>query len=204
MCSVLIFFPDNSVNDASWLILKKEVQGANIFLDYICSTILKPRPDPYKNFVDNALGWTLCQRIELLKSVVDPWQFGTAPDPYGTAYLRIRIPLFSSVSDKMPTKIKVFFKAFLLITFGRYIYFSFRRSHTIVEMKFFLTFFVCWWNDPDPYKIMTDPVPEGPKNIRIRIHNTVSDNSVLVFSLGMFLIRSSIRYADPYPHPGDP
>jgi hypothetical protein len=39
MCSVLLFFPDNFVNDASWLIPKKKVQGAKIFLDLFCGRI---------------------------------------------------------------------------------------------------------------------------------------------------------------------
>jgi hypothetical protein len=46
------FFPDNFVNDASWLILKKKVQGAEIFPDYIFfafeSTVRNARLDPCK------------------------------------------------------------------------------------------------------------------------------------------------------------
>jgi hypothetical protein len=42
-------------------------------------------------------------------SVVDPWRFAKDPDPrIRTADLRIRILLFSSVADKMPTKNKFF------------------------------------------------------------------------------------------------
>ncbi len=37
-----------------------------------------------------------------------------------------------------------------------------KRSHKIVEIKVFLTFFACWWRDPDPHKIITDP--GGPKS----------------------------------------
>jgi hypothetical protein len=37
-----------------------------------------------------------------------------------------------------------------------------KRSHKIVEIKDFLTFFFRW-KDPDPYKIKRDPDPGDPK-----------------------------------------
>ncbi len=39
-----------------------------------------------------------------------------------------------------------------------------KRSHKIVEIKVFLTFFACWWKNSDPYKIMSAPDPGGQKH----------------------------------------
>jgi hypothetical protein len=37
----------------------------------------------------------------------------------------------------------------------------FLKSGKKVEIKVFIaTFFACWWKDPDPYKIITDPDPQ--------------------------------------------
>jgi predicted neutral ceramidase superfamily lipid hydrolase len=62
-------------------------------------------------------------------------------------FVRFRIIVFSSLADKMPTKIS-FFKSFLLTTFeGTRTFTSFfrnkksKRSHKIVEIKVF--FFAC-------------------------------------------------------------
>ncbi len=69
------------------------------------------------------------------------------------ALLRIRILLFSSLPDKMPTKKNVFFlQVFLLITL-----------HQFSKAK---TFFACWWKDPDPvlYKIIMDLDPGAQKH----------------------------------------
>jgi hypothetical protein len=50
-------------------------------------------------------------------SVVDPLHFGTDPiSRIRTTDLRIQILLFPSVADKMPKKICVFFKVFVLIS----------------------------------------------------------------------------------------
>ncbi len=74
-----------------------------------------------------------------------------------------------SVADKMPTKYKFFLKQVFCLLFFKGCFTSVfidkksKRSHKIVEINFFLTFFACWWKDPDPYKIMTDPDPGGPK-----------------------------------------
>ncbi len=71
----------------------------------------------------------------------DPYHWLTDPDP------------FPSVADKMSTKNNkyIFSKFFCLLDFWRYIYIN------------FFTFFACWWRDPDPNKIMTDPDPVGQK-----------------------------------------
>ncbi len=100
---------------------------------------------------------------------MDPWHFGTDLDPrIRTTDLwirkRIRILLFSSVADKMPTE--NFF--LLLITFSGTFTSVFndkksKGSHKIVEIRVFLTCYTCWQKDPDPYKIMTDPDPGGLK-----------------------------------------
>jgi|LakMenEpi03Aug12_release.lakeMendotaPanAssembly.Ray.scaffolds.fasta_scaffold163887_1 hypothetical protein len=89
-------------------------------------------------------------------SVVDPCNFGIDPDPrIHTTHLRIRIRiwlrilLFSSVADKIPTRIS-FLQSFLLITLWRYIYISFHRwkvkknSQNRINQDFSY-FFALWW-----------------------------------------------------------
>jgi hypothetical protein len=107
-------------------------------------------------------------------SVVDPWHFGTDPD------------LNSDIEScffhqwlKMPIKNKFFPKLFCLLLFegsqGTFTWVFIdkksKRSHKIVEIKVFLTFFACCWKDldpdPDPYKIMTDP--DGPKTVVLAV-----------------------------------
>ncbi len=68
-------------------------------------------------------------------------------------------------------KISFCFQSYLLITFWRLIYISFRRQKVIKKQKLlkfsFFFFFCCWLKDlhsgplPDPYKVMKDP--GGPK-----------------------------------------
>ncbi len=79
------------------------------------------------------------------KSVVDPWHFGTDPDP-GIRASNHWVLLFSSLTFKTPTK-NYFF---LLITLWRYIYIIFlglkviKKSQNTVEIKIFLAIFA-WW-----------------------------------------------------------
>jgi len=69
----------------------------------------------------------------------------------------------------MPTKNKffqIFFAYyFLKVRSSVFIDIKSKRSYNIVEIKVFLLFFSCLWKDPDadPYKIMTDMDPGGPK-----------------------------------------
>ncbi len=88
---------------------------------------------------------------------------------------RIRILLFSSVADKMPTKKKFFFfsKPFCLLLFEGPTFTSVfkdkksKRSKIIVEINVFLTFFACWWKDPDPVGPVTygtDPADPDPQH----------------------------------------
>jgi hypothetical protein len=68
------------------------------------------------------------------------------PDPrIRITDLRIRILLFSLVADKIATKIS-FFEFFCLLIFkGTSVFIDkkSKRSHKIVEIKVFLTFFPC-------------------------------------------------------------
>ena len=76
---------------------------------------------------------------------MDPWHFGTDPDPrIRSTDLRIRI-----LPIRQWLKKKFFFLSFLLITFWSYIYISFidKRSK----------------RSPDAYKKMMDPDPGGLK-----------------------------------------
>jgi hypothetical protein len=86
-----------------------------------------------------------------------------------------------SKADKMPTK-KLFiskFFALLLLSVHFLSVFIDKKSKKSKNSgtQGFSYFFACWRKDPDPdvdpYKIMTNPHPGGPKNKRIlRIHNT--------------------------------
>ncbi len=112
-------------------------------------------------------------------SVVDPWHFGTDPDQgiRTTDFrIRIRLLLFSSVADKMPTK-KKFSNFFCLPYYFLKVHLHQssnikkvkKRSHKIVEIKGFLT---SSGSRSRSIIICTDPDPGGPSRIRIRIHNT--------------------------------
>ncbi len=155
--------------------------------------------DKVNNFLHNfsLVRWTDEFDISFILNqyVVDPWHFGTDPDPrIRTPVLwvriRIRIVPFSSVGDKMPTN-----KFFCLFVFEGYIFtsvFTFRdkkskRSHKKVEIKVFLTFFACWWKDPGPYKIMTDPDPGGPKT------NSSGSTTLFCFKLWWGKIESDTK-----------
>ncbi len=90
----------------------------------------------------------------------DPYHWLTDPDP-----------VFSSVTDKMPTKNKFFPKVYcLLISEGTgtltsvFIDKKSKRCHKILEIKVFLTsLLVMEGSDPGADKIMTDPDLGGPK-----------------------------------------
>jgi hypothetical protein len=80
----------------------------------------------------------------------------TDPDPViRTTDLRILILLFSSVADKMP-KISCFFFKGCFYVLEVHLHPSTKmksqKEVKIVEIKVFLTFFACWWKDPDTYK----------------------------------------------------
>ncbi len=102
-------------------------------------------------------------------SVVDPWHFGTEPDPRirtTDLWIRIRILLFSSVAFKMPTKKLVFFLGFLLMTFWRNctctsVFKDIKswRSHKTVGIKVFLTFLL----DDGRIRIRTNNDVSGPR-----------------------------------------
>ncbi len=105
-------------------------------------------------------------------SVVHPWHFGTDPGLRSTTYLRIQIwiwiLLFSVLSPQWLTRCqqKIIQKYFCLLLFDDTltsvsIYKKSKRRQKIVGIKVFLTSVACWWKDPDPYKIMTDPDPGG-------------------------------------------
>ncbi len=122
------------------------------------------------------------------------YESGSADD------LRIRILLFSSEADKMPTKNNFFFfKFFCLLLFGSVFTSAFKvkRIHKIVEINVFLYFFACWWKDPD----RTNNGSSGSgrtKNIRIRIHNTdfgKHGKSVFVF---LIFILSCFKYKEKF------
>ncbi len=108
-------------------------------------------------------------------SVVDPWHFGTGPDPrIRTKDIQIRIRIWILLFWLWLTRCqqkKVFFQVFLLITFWSTFTSVFKdkkskRHYKIVEVKVFLTFLAWWWKDLDPCKIMTDPDPGDPKTYR--------------------------------------
>ncbi len=66
------------------------------------------------------------------------------------------------------------------------------KSHKTVEISGFLTLFALWQKDTDPYKVMTDPDPRGPKpsvpgRIQIRIRNIAWLNE-------FFCINTRVRY----------
>ncbi len=76
--------------------------------------------------------------------------------------MRIWILLFSSLTFKMPTKMKLILSVFLLINYWRYISSFFKdkkskRSHKSLESRFFLLFLI------------------GDRRIQIRIHTSESD-----------------------------
>jgi hypothetical protein len=63
------------------------------------------------------------------------------------------------VADNKKFQISLFFKVFLIIT-SVFKDKKSKRSHIKIEIsRFFLTFFVYGWKDPDPYNIITDPDP---------------------------------------------
>ncbi len=85
------------------------------------------------------------KEVSDLASVPDPWRFDTDPDPRIRATwlrnrLRIRIPVFSSVAVKIPTKNRFLFsKFFLLITFCRYVYICFQDNMLLRSTGIVLT-----------------------------------------------------------------
>ena len=97
----------------------------------------------------------------LWSSVLDPWHFGTDPYPWiRTTDLRIRILLFSSVADKMPTKNYFFSPSF-------FAYYCFEDIFTSV--------FVDKKSKRSHKKIRIHTRYDGsgrPKNIRIRIRSS--------------------------------
>jgi hypothetical protein len=82
-----------------------------------------------------------------LSNVMNPWHFGK--DPGGSVpLLRIRLLLFLSVADKMPTKICFFSKFICSLLFegtftSVFIDKKSKRSHKLEEIKVFLIFLAC-------------------------------------------------------------
>ncbi len=107
-------------------------------------------------------GWCrqCCGSVDILVRTGYQYQWLTDPDP-----------AVFSVADKMPTKNKLFFQSFLLITVlfkGTFTKKVKKKSQNSINQGFSYFFFVCWWKDPDL----------GAQNIRllrIRIHNTGED-----------------------------
>ncbi len=121
--------------------------------------------------------------------------FFTDPDPWIRTLLRIWfwIPLFSSVTSKMPTKIKVFYNlfyfAYYFLLVGN-IYICLQRWKVIKKMPchwevikqqkstFFSVFFACWW-------MYLDPDVEHYLNQKI--------TAILLNTTSMFLISKSSK-----------
>jgi hypothetical protein len=122
-------------------------------------------------------GSSWCRSFEccLKTIVVDPWHFGTDPHPWiRTTDIRIRILLFSSVADKMPTKTKFFSRVFCLLHFEgtcTSVLNSPKKSENSRNQWYSSLF--CLLMQGSGFVQNHDGSGSGrSKNIRIRIHNT--------------------------------
>jgi hypothetical protein len=104
--------------------------------------------------------------------------------------IRIRILLFSSVANKMPTK-KVFFQSFLLITYFTSVYKDIKSKEVTVLQKsrFFLLFYLSMEGSGSE-QIMT-------YILRIRIYNTVINrlHSVNTYEKGLICPTATLLFA---------
>jgi hypothetical protein len=132
------------------------------------------------------------------------WNRSGSADPYGTAGLgiRIRIPLFSSVADKMPTKNKIFF---LLHFEGTFTVCTIHQSSKLKCQKnsritVFLTFFCMLMekSGSGSVQVMTDPDPGGAKTYG----STILLNSVpLFFAVGAgFIFMYAVIWGMTHSH----